>query len=210
MEQTEGTDLTASRDDPLENVLDRAINDIDGEKITFGDVLDLFGDRSFGPVIAFLGLLVVLPPLGAVPGLPALIGLIIIMFSLQILFGAKHIWVPKFVQKRSIGKDKLKAANRRAKPWLKRIDKLISERLEFLTGRIAVVVAALMVTLLALLMIPLELVPFAVAAPGAAIVLFGLAFVARDGVLMLLGYVASIAATVITIITVPWGSLPGL
>ena len=210
MEQTEGTDLTASRDDPLENVLDRAINDIDGEKITFGDVLDLFGDRSFGPVIAFLGLLVVLPPLGAVPGLPALIGLIIIMFSLQILFGAKHIWVPKFVQKRSIGKDKLKAANCRAKPWLKRIDKLISERLEFLTGRIAVVVAALMVTLLALLMIPLELVPFAVAAPGAAIVLFGLAFVARDGVLMLLGYVASIAATVITIITVPWGSLPGL
>ena len=210
MEQTEGTDLTASRDDPLENVLDRAINDIDGEKITFGDVLDLFGDRSFGPVIAFLGLLVVLPPLGAVPGLPALIGLIIIMFSLQILFGAKHIWVPKFVQKRSIGKDKLKAANCRAKPWLKRIDKLISERLEFLTGRIAVVVAALMVTLLALLMIPLELVPFAVAAPGAAIVLFGLAFVARDGVLMLLGYVASIAATVLTIITVPWGSLPGL
>ncbi|RIJ33130.1 exopolysaccharide biosynthesis protein [Henriciella mobilis] len=202
--------MTASRDDPLENVLDRAINDIDGEKITFGDVLDLFGDRSFGPVIAFLGLLVVLPPLGAVPGLPALIGLIIIMFSLQILFGAKHIWVPKFVQKRSIGKDKLKAANCRAKPWLKRIDKLISERLEFLTGRIAVVVAALMVTLLALLMIPLELVPFAVAAPGAAIVLFGLAFVARDGVLMLLGYVASIAATVITIITVPWGSLPGL
>ena len=202
--------MTASRDDPLENVLDRAINDIDGEKITFGDVLDLFGDRSFGPVIAFLGLLVVLPPLGAVPGLPALIGLIIIMFSLQILFGAKHIWVPKFVQKRSIGKDKLKAANCRAKPWLKRIDKLISERLEFLTGRIAVVVAALMVTLLALLMIPLELVPFAVAAPGAAIVLFGLAFVARDGVLMLLGYVASIAATVLTIITVPWGSLPGL
>ena len=201
--------MTASRDDPLENVLDRAINDIDGEKITFGDVLDLFGDRSFGPVIAFLGLLVVLPPLGAVPGLPALIGLIIIMFSLQILFGAKHIWVPKFVQKRSIGKDKLKAANCRAKPWLKRIDKLISERLEFLTGRIAVVVAALMVTLLALLMIPLELVPFAVAAPGAAIVIFGLALVARDGALMLAGFLATAAAVAITAIFVPWDKVMG-
>ncbi|WP_084398931.1 exopolysaccharide biosynthesis protein [Henriciella aquimarina] len=197
--------MTASRNDPLENVLERTINEIDGEKITFGDVLDLFGDRSFGPVIAFLGLLVVLPPLGAIPGLPALIGFVIILFSFQIILGAKHIWVPQFVEKRSIPKDKLEAADKRARPWLKRIDRLISERLEFMTGRISVFFAAVVVTLLSLLMIPLELVPFAVAAPGAAIVLFGLAFIARDGVLMLLGYAAAAGATALTVVTVPWG-----
>ena len=201
--------MTASRNDPLENVLERTINEIDEDEITFGDVLDLFGDRSFGPIIAFLGLLVVLPPLGAIPGLPAIIGLVIILFSAQIIFGANHIWVPGFIKKRSISKEKLKEADKKAKPWLKRIDKLISERLEVLTGRASVVVASVVVSLLALLMIPLELVPFAVAAPGVAVVLFGLAFVARDGVLMLLGYLAAAAATTFTVIVVPWTKIFG-
>ena len=201
--------MTASRNDPLENVLERTINEIDEDEITFGDVLDLFGDRSFGPIIAFLGLLVVLPPLGAIPGLPAIIGLVIILFSAQIIFGANHIWVPGFIKKRSISKEKLKEADKKAKPWLKRIDKLISERLEVLTGRASVVVASVVVSLLAFLMIPLELVPFAVAAPGVAVVLFGLAFVARDGVLMLLGYLAAAAATTFTVIVVPWSKIFG-
>lgn len=201
--------VTASRNDPLENVIERTINDIDGDKITLGDVLDLFGDRSFGPVIAFLGLLVVLPPLGAIPVLPAIIGLLIVMFCVQIIFGASHIWVPGFIEKRSIPKDKLIAADNRAHPWLRRIDRLISERLEFLTGRISVVIAAIVVSLLALLMIPLEVVPFAVAAPGIAIVLFGIAFVARDGVVMLLAYLAAAAAVAVTVATVPWSKFFG-
>lgn len=205
----QGKHVTASRNDPLENVIERTINDIDGDKITLGDVLDLFGDRSFGPVIAFLGLLVVLPPLGAIPVLPAIIGLLIVMFCVQIIFGASHIWVPGFVEKRSIPKDKLIAADKRAHPWLRRIDRLISGRLEYLTGRISVVIAAIVVSLLALLMIPLELVPFAVAAPGIAIVLFGIAFVARDGVLMLIAYLAAATAMAVTVAAVPWSRFFG-
>ncbi len=202
--------MTASRDDPLENVLERAIDEIDGDKVTFEAVLELFGDRSFGPVIALLGLLVVIPPLGAIPGLPMLVGLIIILFSAQIIFGASHIWVPDFIKKRSISKEKLKEGDKRAKPWLKRIDRLISERLDFLTGQWSVRIAAIVVIFLALLMIPLELVPFAVAIPGGAIVLFGLAFVARDGVLMLLGYASSFLAIFITVRFVPWAKFMSL
>ena len=199
--------MSASRDDPLENVIDHAIEDSDGDEITFGDVLDLFGDRSFGPIVALLGLLTLIPPLGGIPGLPALIGLMISIFSVQIIFGKEHIWVPGFIEKRSISKDKLKAASRRAKPWLKRIDRLISERLDVLTERWSVYLAGLLVTLMALLMIPLELVPFVVGVPGSAIVLFGLAFVARDGVLMLLGYALAIVSILLTVFMVPWGEV---
>lgn len=202
--------MTESRDKPLENVFERAINEIDGDKVTFGDVLDLFGDRSFGPVILILGLLVVLPPIGAVPGLPIIVSLAIILFSAQIIFGARHIWVPGFIGKRSIDKDKLKAADRKAKPWFRRIDNLLSERLSFLTGRVSTVIAAICVSLVALLMIPLEFVPFAVGVPGAAIALFGLAFVARDGVLMLMGYTFALVAAGLTIFVVPWGQVASL
>lgn len=196
--------MTASRDKPLENVLERAINEIDGDTVTFGDVLDLFGDRSFGPIIVLLGLLVVVPPIGAVPGLPMIVGLVIILFTIQIIFGADRIWVPGFIEKRSISKEKLKAADKKAKPWLKRIDGLISQRITMLTGPWSVYASAVIVIFLALLMIPLELVPFAVAAPGAAITLYGLAIMARDGVLMLIGYVLAAITTAVTIAFVPW------
>ena len=198
--------MSASRDDPLENVLERAIEDIDGDKVTLGDVLELFGDRSFGPVITLLGLLTVIPPLGGIPGLPMVVGVVVILFSAQIIFGRKHIWVPGFIRKRSISKDKLKKADEKAKPWLKRIDNLISERLEVLTNSWSVYIAAIVVTFLALMMIPLELVPFVAGTPGAAIAIFGLAFVARDGVLMLIGYALAIVAVLLTVFIVPWGT----
>ncbi|WP_018147700.1 exopolysaccharide biosynthesis protein [Henriciella marina] len=202
--------MTASRDNPLENVLERAINEIDGDNVTFGDILDLFGERSFGPVIVLLGLLVTVPPIGAVPGLPMIVGLVIILFTVQIVFGAKRIWVPGFIEHRSISKEKLKAADEKAKPWLKRIDGLVSERITMLTGRWSIYVSAIIVIFLALLMVPLELVPFAVAAPGWAVTLFGLAFMARDGVLMLLGYLMAAIAAALTVALVPWGQFAGL
>ena len=198
-----------TRDDPLESVLRSAIEEVEGDEVTVEDILNLFGDRSFGPVVALLGLLVVMPPLGAIPVLPVIVGLVIILFSAQIVMGRTHIWVPGFIAKRSISKEKLKEANKRAKPWLRRIDNLISERLDFMTERWSVYVASIVVTLLSLTMIPLEFIPFAVAAPGAAIMLFGLAFVARDGVLMLMGYAMAATAIGLTIFAVPWQKLVG-
>ena len=176
--------MPASQSDPLENVLETAIEEGGEGTISVGDLLNMFGHRSFGPIITLLGLLVVLPPLGGIPGLPAVIGVIILLFSIQILFGADHIWMPSFVEKRSIETSKLKEAEDKVKPWLERIDRTITERLAWATGRVATYLAAIAVSLLAILMIPLELVPFAVAAPGVAIVLFGLALVAKDGALI--------------------------
>ncbi|KCZ65568.1 hypothetical protein L53_15350 [Hyphomonas sp. L-53-1-40] len=201
--------MPASQSDPLENVLETAIEEGGEGTISVGDLLNMFGHRSFGPIITLLGLLVVLPPLGGIPGLPAVIGVIILLFSIQILFGADHIWMPSFVEKRSIETSKLKEAEDKVKPWLERIDRMITERLAWATGSVATYLAAVAVSLLAMLMIPLELVPFAVAAPGVAIVLFGLALVAKDGALMLAGFAATAAALTITVMFVPWGQVAG-
>jgi len=201
--------MPASQSDPLENVLETAIEEGGEGTISVGDLLNMFGHRSFGPIITLLGLLVVLPPLGGIPGLPAVIGVIILLFSIQILFGADHIWMPSFVEKRSIETSKLKEAEDKVKPWLERIDRMITERIAWATGSVATYLAAVAVSLLAMLMIPLELVPFAVAAPGVAIVLFGLALVAKDGALMLAGFAATAAALTITVMFVPWGQVAG-
>jgi len=201
--------MAASRDKPLESVLDTAIEDCDENKVTVGDLLDSFGDRSFGPVIMLLGLLVTVPPLGGIPGLPIVVGAVILLFSLQIVFGARHIWMPGFVQSRGLECSKLEDARDRVRPWLRRIDRMITMRLTWATGKIATYCAAIAVSALSLLMIPLELVPFAVAAPGVAVVLFGLALVARDGALMLAGFAGTAAAFSIAVFLVPWDTVAG-
>ena len=201
--------MAASRSDPLENVLETAIGEGGDGTISVGDLLDTFGHRSFGPVITLLGLLVVLPPLGGIPGLPAIVGVIILLFSTQTLLGADHIWMPSLIRDQSLEASRLEDAEDRVKPWLERIDRLITERLAWATGTVATYLAAIAVSLLALLMIPLELAPFAVAAPGVAIVLFGLALVARDGALMLAGFATTAAALTITILIVPWDTVAG-
>lgn len=201
--------MAPNRNKPLESVLETAIEDCDQNKVTIGALLDMFGDRSFGPVIVLLGLLVSVPPLGGIPGLPIVVGAILLLFSLQIVFGARHIWMPQFVQEQGIECSKLENAQGRVKPWLQRIDRMITERLTWATGKIATYGAALAVSLLSLLMIPLELVPFAVAAPGMAIVLFGLALVARDGALMLAGFAGTAGAFSLAVFLVPWGTVAG-
>ncbi len=182
------TIATMADQHPLEDVLRRAIRDTDGDKTSIGDLMDLYGQRSFGPVFTLLGLLTVAPPLGAIPGLPAAVGVVILLFSAQILSGRRHIWLPRFLEDLSIGKDRLETAHDKSKGILRRIDGLVTDRLEWAAGDRARYGSAVLVSLMALLMIPLELVPFAVALPGAAITMVGLALTARDGALMLLAY----------------------
>ncbi len=177
---------------PLEDTLDTAIEGGNGDDISIADALDIFGTRSFGPILILLGLIAVLPPMGAVPGVPAAVGAIVILFSFQIMIGRDHIWLPTILSKRSISRASLKKARKKTAPWLRWADGLVAERLTWAVDGPATVAAGIVVTLLSLAMIPLEIVPFAVAVPGSAIALVGLALTARDGIVMLTAMALSI------------------
>jgi len=179
---------------PLEDVFDCAIKQSDGECITLDDVLEMFGERSFGPILILGGLFVTLPPMSGIPGLPATMGVILILIAGQVVFGRRHIWLPGFLRNRAISEEKLRAAERKSSKVLGVIDATISERLDWATSRPAVYVSAVIVVLLSLAMIPLELVPFAVAIPGLAITMIGVALMARDGALMLIAFALAGAA----------------
>lgn len=176
---------------PLESVIHKAAEETDEEKVSIGDLMELYGARSFGPVFILLGLLAVLPPLGAIPGLPAAVGVVILLFTAQMIMGRTHIWLPGFIRDLSLKRDKIKTAEEKSEGVLAFIDNMITERLAWAMGGIATYIAAILVSVMALMMIPLELVPFAVAIPGAAIVMVGMALLARDGALMLIAYALS-------------------
>jgi hypothetical protein len=61
-------------------------------------------------------------------------------------------------------------------------------RLPWLTGYIGIRVTALICLLIALAMPPMEFIPFSANGAGLALALLGLGLVARDGLVLLLGF----------------------
>ena len=87
---------------PLEHVMEKAADEAEGQDVSIGDLMELYGTRSFGPIFVLLGLVVVVPPIGAIPGLPAAVGVVLLLFSVQMLFGRSHIWLPGFIENLSV------------------------------------------------------------------------------------------------------------
>lgn len=148
------------------------------------DMVGAFGSRSYGPLLVVPALLE-LSPVGAVPGVPTALACVVVLFAAQMLFGRRHVWVPGFLTRRSLGAARLSRAVRMLRPWAERADRWFHGRLCALTGGVFVRVAAAGCIALACTVPPLELVPFASSAPMSAVAMFGLSVMARDGLLML-------------------------
>jgi hypothetical protein len=187
-------------DTPLEDLIQTAIDSAEDDKVTIGSLLDAFGSRSFGPLIALFALIAIIPPISGIPGVPTTMAVLCALVAVQLLFGADHPWVPKFLKKLGTGREKLEKAQARGKAWMAWIDKLVRHRLAWAAEGVAQRIAAACVILAAVAMPPLELLPFAAAAPAAAILMFGVGLMARDGLVMLIGFAATAATAFLVIV----------
>ncbi|MEL6244888.1 MAG: exopolysaccharide biosynthesis protein [Pseudomonadota bacterium] len=178
----------------MESILEQAdsLAEEDGEA-DLRALIEAFEDRAFGPVLTLLGLLA-LSPFGAIPGIPAVLALVLVLFAGQIVVGRSSPWLPGFVGTISVEEDKISRFQESAKDWMSQIDGILRPRFEIFAGTLARQIAASVTIALALAMIPLEAIPFAVAIPAAGIVLFGIGLTARDGLVMLFGFAASLGA----------------
>src|SRR5690606_12992905 len=88
--------------------------------------------------------------------------------------------------RRGLGARRLTRLVSAVRPIAQRMDRWFHGRLHVLTSGVGMRVAALACIGLALLVPPLELLPFASSAPMGAIGLIGLARLVRDGALMVL------------------------
>lgn len=156
----------------------------DGDKVSLGDLVEAFGSRSYGPFL-LVPALIEMSPIGGIPGVPTVLAAIIVLFAAQMVFGRKHIWLPKFAAKWSVKSERARKAADKMDGVAKFLDRWFHGRLPKLTSGPFVRIAAVGSILLALTVPPLELLPFASTAPMAAIAAFGLALLVRDGVLMI-------------------------
>jgi hypothetical protein len=194
---------------PLEKVFEKVLDE-DGDVFTVGDMLSHFEDRSFGPIFTLLALFAILPPMGAIPGIPTAIAAVILLFSLQIILGRSYVWIPGFIKNIKVKRKKIEATYQKSNETLDRVDGLINRRMLWMTGAVSRYIAAIIISLLALAMVPLEVIPFAVALPGAAIAVMGIALMARDGLLVLFSYTVAAVALIMVVLYSPFLSWVGL
>ena len=108
--------------------------------------------------------------------------LIVFIVAAQMLFGMDHAWLPDALLRRSMAGKRLLQACSAIRPYTRFIDKLLVPRFTFLTHGPFLFVIAALVLAVAFVTPIIELVPLAGIVPNAAIVAFGLALTADDGV----------------------------
>lgn len=158
------------------------------DSVSLGAILEAIGRRGFAPFLLLAGLVTLAPLVGDIPGVPTLMASLVLLAGSQLLAGRRSIWLPRWLLERRVSRDRF----RRVLAWLERpagwVDRLLQPRLTWLTRPPAHVGVALTCLLVALAMPPMEFIPFSANGGGLALTLFGLALLADDGLMALLGY----------------------
>lgn len=160
-------------------------------EVSFRDIYDAVGHRSFGPLLLVTGLIVLMPIVGDIPGVPTVMGAVVVLIAGQLLARRKQFWLPRRLLDASLSARKVC----KGVSWLRKpagpVDKAMRPRLtQFVTAPWTYVIAAIALVIGAAQPF-MELVPFSANGAGAALTAFGLALIARDGLVALVAMALS-------------------
>jgi hypothetical protein len=160
-----------------------------GDRLSVATIFSSLGDKGFALLIVILGLPNCIPLMP--PPIPLLCGFLLIGVALQMGFGRKAPWAPRFVLDRSLAQVDVRKAADKAMPFVRKMERFSKPRLQWFEPGLANILVALLVTVLALGIITAA--PFIGQVPwGLAVCLMGLGLVERDGVLVLASVVAAV------------------
>lgn len=161
------------------------------DTITVREVLDRLEGRAIGLLLLFLALPNCIPN---IPGISTVFGVLLIAPALQMIFGSGRPWLPRRVADFEIKPSTLRAGIDASIPSLKRVEKLVQPRLEFLTQKPMTILAGVQVLILAgILILP---IPFANWLPGMSVAALAIGIIQRDGIMALVSvgfFIASLA-----------------
>ncbi len=178
----------------LDDLLDRMTQAARGNgRVSLDDVLEVVGRRSFGPLLLVPGIVTVAPLVGDIPGVPVLMGLFIIVVASQVLVRRRSFWLPGWLLRRSVKASNLRKAVAKLRKPARFIDRFLRPRLAWLTGGLAAHFMAVCCILIALATPAMEFVPTSANWAGLAIIFFGLALIADDGLFALAAFLFTTA-----------------
>lgn len=155
-----------------------------------GDLIEGFARRGFGAALLFPSILVVLPT-GAIPGVPLLSGVLIMLISFQMIIGRKSPWVPKRLKKVTFKQKDISNYVDIIRPHVRKIDRYIYPRWIIFFNAVAFKFLAIIAFMLGAAIALFGIIPFAVLVPGVALTALSLGLMVKDGLLAMTGMILS-------------------
>ena len=155
------------------------------EQILAGLSRQLFGMLLF---VATLPAFIPIPGVGGAIGGP-----LTVLVGVHLLVGMRKLWLPRFIARRGPRRASLQAFDRMLGPWLGRLERLVKPRMtRLIDHRAASMFTGLLLVLLGILLaLP---IPFTNYLFGGLLLAFAFALLERDGLLMLLCWIAGVVA----------------
>lgn len=165
----------------------------DSDRVSLRAITEELGSRSFGPLLLLAGLVILTPIVGDIPGVPTLMAMIVLLVAGQLLIGRRHLWLPRWLLDRAVARGKVD----KALLWVRRpaqlIDRILRPRLTVFVAGPGVYAIALVCVVIAAATPPMEFVPFTANGAGIALTAFGLALIAKDGLVALVAFLFTAA-----------------
>lgn len=174
----------------LVGLIDRLDDLAEGkESVTLGEVVDEIGAQGHAPLLMVIALLMILP-LGMIPGVGGALGLIVALIGAHMLIGRDRLALPRFVTRRSVSADYLSRLLTRIRPAAWQISKRMKVRYVTLSsGWLSMTLIAAALILGGLSMLILGAIPVAAPLLGLPIAVFSLGILTGDGMAIAGGWV---------------------
>ena len=168
----------------------------EGDKVSIGKIVDALDARAFGLGVLMFALPSCLP---MPPGVPTIVGIVLLIVSVQMVMFRQELWLPRILSKREFPRAPLVNGLKKFQPKLQALERVARPRLLFLSGRIGTFLIGVIVLLLAIVLI-LPLPPGGNFPPALACAILGMGLAERDGVIILVGFITCIAAVAVSYI----------
>jgi hypothetical protein len=165
----------------------------EGERVTFREILAELKHRALGFALLIFALPCCLP---MPPGIPTICGIAIVIIAVNLIAARQRLWLPRAIADKSVRRADLQRIVERWGPHLERLEKVCKPRWPIVTDTVGKILIGFVLFALGFIMI-LPIPFLGNMPPGFAATVIAIGMAERDGVVVLLGTLASAAAIAI-------------
>lgn len=165
----------------------RRLGEGESERIGVAELVDTFADRAFGALMFIFAVPNVIP---LPPGSSGFFAVPLILIAAQLAMGRQTLWLPSPLLRLSIKRDDYARMLERVLPALRRAERLLAPRLGIMFGILGDRLIGICCLVMAIvLFLP---IPLANMVPGLSISAFALGLMQRDGIAVVIGWIAAL------------------
>jgi hypothetical protein len=177
----------------------------DGERVTFREILTGLRHRAFGFTLLIFALPCCLP---MPPGIPTVCGIAIVIIALNLIGARQRLWLPSAIADKSVARADLRRMVDRVAPYLAKLEKICKPRLAVVTESVGKILIGLVIFVLgAIMILPIPLLGNM--PPGFAASVIAIGMTERDGLIVLIGAIVSVAAIALASVAT-WAAILGI